>query len=332
MKIEIDNLKVNPYDILGVNENDTMEKIEKEYKKRALLLHPDKSKLKKELSNRMFKVLNKCFEYIKQKKINKLNELENNEIYGGINKFDNFTSPNNSKSQNFYNINKIETFNEKFENHKIEREKELNLSNFNKYERLQNIEDYTEINVNNYGLDVKNFNVDDFNAKFNEISKTNNEQLFNSNKQLIHETTDGFMGANSGGEILKNVGYTNYHDGVLLVRDEMDDYNTTFYGDYRNSFQPLHPTISQSTVSQEIESKNYKKMLDNKIKERNNISMPCFGSKTEFVIANKKFEKNAEEKRKKYELESKKVIEKYLTPAEIYRIKNFDTPKNLKEN
>ena len=70
--ITINDKKYDPYFILGVTKDDSLEFIHKEYRKKVKKYHPDKytDEKQKQKYECYFKILVESFEYIKDKRVN----------------------------------------------------------------------------------------------------------------------------------------------------------------------------------------------------------------------------------------------------------------------
>ena len=71
---------MDPYKILGVNRNDSIESIKKKYKKLALKYHPDRNRTNKELNEETFKQINSAYDIIVNKK-NGFADIDNEIFY-----------------------------------------------------------------------------------------------------------------------------------------------------------------------------------------------------------------------------------------------------------
>ena len=114
-EIMIDQVMYDVYFILGVTQEDSIEHITKEYKKKAKLLHPDKlstsdkadpKKLLKK--SKQFKILVECFDFIKNKK-QRYNQTENEPIINNT----------GLDPKNFDNTSELKSFNESFTKLKV---------------------------------------------------------------------------------------------------------------------------------------------------------------------------------------------------------------------
>lgn len=170
--LKIDNESFDPYFILGVSEDDNVEHINKIFRRKAKLLHPDKmneidkkNKHKVIQRNKHFKILIDCYEYIMQKNtpflgnVSHTNDLTT-QIYGDSD----FVL--NDFNKKFEKIRLTEHINEK----EIGKDQEPIGYNVN---RMSNINEYK--NCPEQHKIFTQFNHTDFNKAF-EYTKDNIEE------------------------------------------------------------------------------------------------------------------------------------------------------------
>ena len=126
--LDIDGESFDPYFILGVSEDDTTEHINKIFRRKAKLLHPDKmneidkqNKQKVFQRNKHFKILIECYEYIMKKNTSflgnndfALQSYDNSEfVLEDFNKkFEKIRSTEHTEEEPGYNVNRMTNINE----------------------------------------------------------------------------------------------------------------------------------------------------------------------------------------------------------------------------
>ena len=246
-EIMIDHVIYDVYFILGVTSDDPIEHITKEYKKKAKVLHPDKlstsdrsnpTKLLKR--NQQFKILVECYDFIRNKK-QRYNQVGNEPIINNT----------SLDPKNFDNTSEINSFNNEFTKLKVttpsdfgyttERLGMLNESNFEELKGRYATETFKPTQVFN----TKKFDPDNFNKAF----EYHQSQFEDTSTAIIHKTSDGFSGYNSGflsgpGEL--GCASVSSFNGVMIVGDNFGEsgigYNDGNYSDYQMSFKkPKNP-------------------------------------------------------------------------------------------
>lgn len=227
MSIVIDKVEYDPYFILGVVEDDSEKVVMSKYKKKSKLLHPDKmtsldkkDSVKVAKRYKQFLVLNGCYEYIMNTKNNhKMRNTEDVEI--------------NSNHDIDRGIDS-DTFNAKFERlrtgtpsdvgYNYERMESLNGDNFNDIQKQYEREKFNTTKI----FSNKSYNRDEFNKAF----EYNNSLQEKHENQVIHKTTDGFSGYNSGA-LGDNCASVSSFNGILITGDS--NFNGNYFSDYRQS-------------------------------------------------------------------------------------------------
>lgn len=204
--IEVDGEYYDPYHILGVTKDDSLEIVKVEYKIKAKKYHPDKARAKDVKKYELrFRIVKKAYDYIKERK-------------------------NKVTSSKSISIN-VNTNNLKQEKEDIS-------------EHLKNIEDYDKLDTNicNQFL-KKKFTPETFNRLF-EYNKHCNKQKKEKQDIVKHQTTDGFFGYNSS--VINNCALVSSYQGLLLTQDNDNDddnhiqkYNSYFDG-ARNPSCEIH--------------------------------------------------------------------------------------------
>ena len=287
--IMIDNVMYDAYFILGVTPEDSLEHITKEYRKKAKLLHPDKlsnsdkNDPKKILKkSKQFKVLIECFEFITNKK-QKYNQMRNETIINNTSidpkNFDNTTEINNFNNE-FIRL-KVTTPND--HGYATERLGDLNENNFEELKGRYSTDTFKPTQIFN----DKKFNKDDFNKAF----EFHQSQFQETNTALIHKTSDGFNGYNSGflsgpGEL--GCASVSSYNGVMIVGDSFGEtdigYNDGNYSDYSMSFKKQkNPTSKINVPSDFIEKVGKEKVMskkeaDEQLRLRNQINTKSSGN------------------------------------------------------
>lgn len=252
--VVIDKISYDPFFILGVTPEDSLEHITKEFRKKARQLHPDKLNPNDQNNPRLvlkrskqFKVLVDCYEYISNHKQNYNNSRKSKERIN-VTTFDDLSSKSfdNSKELNSFNtkFNDVKLLNPNDFGYKTERIGNLN-ENGNNFESLKN--EYTSVSHRPQKLfDNKNFNSLDFNKAFEYQQQQFNEEMDEQgtardtpNSVIIHKTSDGFSGYNS--VTLDNCASVSSFNGVMIVGDNFGEsgigYNDVNYSDYRQTFK-----------------------------------------------------------------------------------------------
>jgi curved DNA-binding protein CbpA len=248
-EIIVDDISFDPYFILGVTPDDTLEHITKEYRRKAKLSHPDKLSLQDRENpdkvlkkSKQFKLLVDCYEYIcnKQNRYNNKNrESVNVQLYEDI------------PSQSFDNSNDLDSFNRKFSSMRVEKPNDFGYKtdrmpalddtgkNFEELKRQYGSVEYKPQQL----FDDKNFNSKNFNAAF-EYQQQQHSDTVDKSQLIIHKTSDGFNAYNSA--TLDNCASVSNFNGLMLVGDNFGQsgigYNEGNYSDYRQTFNaPRNP-------------------------------------------------------------------------------------------
>lgn len=287
-EIMIDNIIYDVYFILGVTSDDTIEHINKEFKKKAKLLHPDKMSIQdrkdpKKLAkrNKQFKVLSDCFEFISDKK-QSYNYKNRNTPIDVINN-------TNIIQQEFSNNNTLDTFNDEFSRLKVqtpndfgyatERMPELSSTNFEKLKSQYQSDTFKPVQL----YSDKKFDQKDFNKTFEYHQSQYDNQ---TETALIHQTSDGFNAYNSGflsGSGDLGCASVSSFNGVMIVGDNFGEsgigYNDSNFSDYKMSFQTQRNPESKISVLNDFKQKINKdtpltqKEIDAQIRLRKNNNL-----------------------------------------------------------
>lgn len=321
--IEIDNVEYDPYFIMGVTPDDTVDHINKTFRKKAKILHPDKltPKEKKDIKivkerTKHFKILVECYEYVlnNKKRYTSSKHGENKFNKNLINNFDN-------------NSDKLNSFNKEFESLKIN-QKTPNDFGYEIKEKIKTLEDYENFNEKPYKLFTKgSFNSNEFNNVF-EYIKDSHSKKEKKNKALIHKTTDGFYGYNSGN--LNNCSSVSTYNGMLIIGDNFGKngvgYNGNNYSDYKQTYENAkNPNkkiqVPKEFITKKIKEKemleNYKKPIKRQNIRINSTSRP---SKIEFLNQNQEFNKKLEKQIEKEKQKEKEFVMQY---SHLYKDHHF---------
>lgn len=252
--IVVDGCTYDPYFIMDVTPSDAEAHVTKQFRRKAKKLHPDKFKndsVSIEHRNSMFRVLLESYDHI----INKLQR--SNAIDAApveVRTFD--VKPSELRTREH-----VDNFNQKFEEVAGLDKCTPNDFGYGDQHRLKTVEEYEAAprkpcNV----FRGRKFSKDEFNDMF-EYNSTVQGKERGSSSALIHKTTDGFYGYNSGD--LNNCSAVSSYNGVLLVGDDFGrsgvGYYSTSYSDYKHTFDvavnPEKPLEVPSSFSKERRTK-----------------------------------------------------------------------------
>lgn len=252
----IDNKYYDPYFILEVDEDDDLEYIIKCYKYKAKKYHPDKALTQKDKikNEKKFKILNKCIEFIKEKReCSFINPKERRKEY---NKYD--KTKTKTKTKNFTNKDELNDFNDSFvtKNYK-QKNLEINRESTNREISINLVKQFEK---------ESEFKRDKFNLIFDYNLLKNKEKNEDDSKQLIHYTTDGFYGYNTSE--LDNYAIVRTFNGLLISDDLLDKNENTNYGnnyaDYNDIYKNQIKNPNKIVKLTEKDIKEVKKYLKQK--------------------------------------------------------------------
>lgn len=272
--ILINGVPMNPYFLLDIVPEDSIEKVNKSFRKKAKMWHPDKlsheerrDPVKVESRKQRFKILVDCYDYISNKKSNFSNShtRDKQEI--------NIPKNNNIPTKNLDNSNELNNFNKEFEQSRVQTPNDFGYSN----ERLQDPKDYDSFGYKPTQLfDSKQFNPGDFNKAF-EYNQETHGLSASKDIGVYLKTTDGFNAYNAGESgAFANVSSFN---GVMIVGDSFGQngsgYFDTNYSDYKQVFSAPQNPDEQVTVPQNFKSKNKKiiSLSDKEAQEQMNLQV-----------------------------------------------------------
>lgn len=221
-------MEIDPYKILEVPKNFTIEQLRSQYKKIALSVHPDKSPGK---SDYMFKIVTRCYKMLLEELNNRSSDKQFTELKSAFKK-------HQEVEGNYRNTN-MES-----EGHRISRERErFNVDRFNQVFDDNRVKDFTDIGyeewmernqVKEAPSLGKNITKERFNEQFekyaDEIKDRNNkyiikykepEPLLMSKKlnfiELGTDKIDDFSGENRSNRNLNYMDYKIAHSTTRLV-------------------------------------------------------------------------------------------------------------------
>lgn len=273
--ILIDGVQYDPMFILDVTPEDSEEKVNKSFRKKAKMWHPDKLSLedrkdpvKVESRKQRFKILVDCYDYILSKKTSFSNSRASarQEI--------NVPRNNNIPTKNLDNSSELDNFNKEFESSRVQTPNDFGYSN----ERLKDLKDYDNFEYKPTQLfDSKKFNPTDFNKAFEYNQET---QGLSASKDVgvYFKTTDGFNAYNAG----DSGGFANVSsfNGVMIVGDSFGQngsgYFDTNYSDYKQVFSAPQNPNEQITVPQDFQGTTSRKVVplnDKEAQEQMNLQI-----------------------------------------------------------
>lgn len=250
--ITIDGKQYDPYFILDVTKEDSLEHIKKTFRVKVKKYHPDKytDHLKKAKYEKYFKILSESYQYIKNKRQ------------------DTMTNPSSvcqdtfSKSKERDNIKKnidLDNFNKTFE-----KSKDPNHFGYgDDYNRIERIEDYENIDVKYCNqFENRKFTTKEFNKIF-EYNKNSEDDYKDKviTKSMIHKTTDGFFGYNTSD--ITNCALVSSFNGLLITGDNFGERGIGYWGDnysdykfsYKTSKNPNSKIIIKKDDTKEDDTK-----------------------------------------------------------------------------
>jgi hypothetical protein len=272
--ILINGVPYSPHFILDVTPEDSEEKVNKSFRKKAKMWHPDKlspedrnDPIKVESRKQRFKILVDCYDYILSKKSSFSNSRSNarQEI--------NIPRNNNIPTKNLDNSSELDNFNKEFENSRVQTPNDFGYSN----ERLKDLKDYDNFEYKPAQLfDAKQFNPTDFNKAF-EYNQETQGLSASRDVGVYFKTTDGFNAYNAG----DSGGFANVSsfNGVMIVGDSFGQngsgYFDTNYSDYKQVFSAPKNPNEQISVPQDFQGRNTKvvPLSDKEAQEQMNLQI-----------------------------------------------------------
>jgi hypothetical protein len=245
----IDDEYFDPYHILGVTPEDDDSHIYKAFKIKAKKYHPDKAKTKQDISkyNYRFRIVLECYDFIKNKRAQHTT-----------------SPPQTSTMTSEYS--------------------DPTHFGYGEQTRYNTIDDYDAVNVNIVPqFDKKNFKLD----KFNRAFSYNQTQFSNLESQntLVHKTSDGFYGYNSGNNHCATV---NCFNGLLITGDDYGQKGIGYWGDnysdYKLSFHSAKNPVKKLIIPETFN------VIDNVI---DNTNRTKFTTYTDVAHTNKNYKQEA---------------------------------------
>jgi curved DNA-binding protein CbpA len=315
--ITINNKQYDPYFILGVTKDDTIDFISKIFRKKVKKYHPDKyiDPKKKEKYECYFKILVESFEYIKNRRTNshdlqinrkKENTIKDKKDIKVSSKKDiiEFNKEFKTKSKRSKKSKEIKESNEDQKSKESKESKES-------YKRIKNKEEYSEFKPYYFNpLTKKKFTKEEFNQIFEynkKIQEIDEDRI--KEKSLIHVTTDGFNAYNSG-QLSTNCALVSSYKGLLITGDDFEELGIGYWGDDYSDYK-LSFKLSAKNPTKKIKG-NLETLPTSFIKKEkinNNESLNQQGS---FKTQQEKFVKNTYESLLKKEKNDKEMVLKHL--------------------
>lgn len=256
-------MNINPYKILNVQKDFTLDELKEKYKTLALQTHPDKGG-----NNQLFILVTKCFKYLYEDYQNKKNKKEFVELREDFHKWNERQTDNEANEKKIYDTfmkNKFDTdkFNKFFEENKFENKTDKG------YGEWMNT---TAEAITDTPAFKKKFNNSSFNDHFEKhvsIEKNNKfvvkykepEPLFISKKinftDLVEEECDDYSGDNTSHKKLNFMDYKLAHTTSRIVNK-----NTTSNKSYKNIDDIERERANVKFTMNDKELKRYHKKLE----------------------------------------------------------------------
>jgi curved DNA-binding protein CbpA len=240
-------MEVDPYFILGVTRNSTLDSINKAFRQLARKFHPDRAKPEeREYYSVQFKLLKDAYTTIVKEIESRRNDSHKSSFLRDT-----------ERTERTERTDTAVVKQEKFNNVEFERQRKAHPNDFGYDtkprlgESIQDEIDPSKVNwgakMNEYNtfdykpskiIDEKAFNNVTFNRMFEKVRETA-ESLPSEERGLVEKTRDGFMAANSGMETGEFASVASWN-GLMIVGDDFGQsgigYDTRSFGDYRQSF------------------------------------------------------------------------------------------------
>lgn len=224
--IKVDDEYFDPYYILQVTRDDSDEMIAKSFKVKVKKYHPDKAPSgKKDNYNRKFKIIMESYDFIRKKRGNDMRtrKKENVNVEKGCHSFE--------------TVEDIE----------------------DKTERLKDTKDYQKVTEELNASVVRQlsgaFDGEKFNTLF-EYAKSVDQEVEEVEQALIHPTSDGFWGYNSG--FASNCALVSSFNGLMFTGDnEEGGYWGEEYSDYQKTFKVAKNPSKKVTVPTTFKKTQY---------------------------------------------------------------------------
>lgn len=248
--ITVDGKEYDPYFILDVTRDDPDKHISKSFREKVKKYHPDKytDKEKKIKYEKYFKILSESYQYIKNKRSNK------GDLSGSYKKTNKKQTVKKKTREDFEELNKS-----------CDKKVELLDSNDfgygENYKRMQKIEDYDNEDIvfcNQF--DKKKFSISEFNRIF-EYNQRNEDTDKVVSKALIHKTSDGFSGYNSGD--LGSSALVSSFNGLLITGDDLGERGIGYWGNNFSDYKYSYKKSSKNPDKQIRVPENFKSKMKN---------------------------------------------------------------------
>lgn len=266
--IKVDGKLYDPYYILNIARDDDDEQVIQAFRRRVKKFHPDKCRKSEEKDKyeRLFRVIMKSFEYIKKKRALRSDRCDIEYKY--------------NDDTNYKPL--------------------LDVPGYGNHQRLEDIKLYDEFDVNIANqFKHKKFSNKEFNLKFEYVKSASQESK--EDKQLvIHKTSDGFYGSNSGDT--SSCALVSSFNGLLITRDNDGAYLGNGYSDYKIAHEAARNPSDDIMVPKGF-TLDAEKPIQSKSLKRETITIPRGGFEDQLKIL---YEKNL--KRLKKEMEKDQNI------------------------
>lgn len=227
--ITIDGKQYDPYFILDVTKDDSIDDIKRSFRQKVKKYHPDKytDPLKKQKYEKYFKILSESYEYIKNKRQDSFSRNKSKKI----------NSKKSSDETILMKKEKLDDFNKTFE-------KTIDPNYFGygeDYTRMERVEDYEDIDIKLCNqFENKKFTTKEFNRLFEYNKNTQDDDKDKIiTKSMIHKTTDGFFGYNTSD--ITNCALVSTFNGLLVTGDDFGEGGVGYWGnnysDYKFSYK-----------------------------------------------------------------------------------------------
>lgn len=219
---------IDPYNVLGITPMADMETIKKAYKRKAIVLHPDKTNGRTEAE---FKILVLSYKHAKQNCINSP-VASQNQLRDRPKEEEQYTSQESEFDKNIYNTN----FEDSRERSRLFSDDQIDFDTFEKQmKRIQNLptsyaaETFYKRDVLEKMKTKGRFDLDKFNAFFLKLKKEGktSTDLVKVEKVKAANEDDAYMKVNIYDGMVINVDDTkenyNYKENYVVTQQDMDD-------------------------------------------------------------------------------------------------------------
>lgn len=247
-------MEVDPYFILGVTRNSSIDQINSAFRQSARKFHPDRAKPEdREHVTRQFKLLKEAYTTI-LKDVQSTQQTSNNNKDSYKRYMEREAAAVNTPPQTFNTGNQAVFDHGAFEKKRKATQHPNDFGYETKPRLGATVEDHVDPSQVNWGAKMneynsfeykpsriigdKEFNNMDFNRMFEQVrEKADNDP--SNERGLVTKTRDGFMAANSGMDTGGFASISSWN-GLMVVGDNFGEsgvgYDTSTFGDYRQSF------------------------------------------------------------------------------------------------